>query len=96
MKRKLQEALWSDCESDAERVNFILAGRAHETGVISKAIQHEVAMAFHFRDQSNTNIAALKDKIANVVDNPRVSRREFGWIQKKDFYQAIDDWARGE
>jgi len=55
MKRKLREALWSDCESDAERVNFILSGRAHETGIISKAIQHEVAMAFHFRSELNTN-----------------------------------------
>ena len=46
---KLKDALWSDCETDEERVNFLLSGRAHETGVIAKAIVHEVALAFIFR-----------------------------------------------
>jgi len=46
---KLSEALWCDCETDAERVDFLLMGRGYETGIIAKAIQHEVAMAFHFR-----------------------------------------------
>ena len=49
MKTKLSEALWSDCETDEERVNFLLIGRGYETGIIAKAIQHEVAMAFQFR-----------------------------------------------
>ena len=50
MKTKLSDALWSDCETDEDRVNFLLIGRGYETGIIAKAIQHEVAMAFQFRD----------------------------------------------
>ena len=46
---RLFDALWSDCETDSERVDFLLLGRGYETGIIAKAIQHEVAMAFQFR-----------------------------------------------
>jgi len=46
---KLSEALWSDCETDEERFLFLQMGRGWETGVIAKAIQNEVAMAFKFR-----------------------------------------------
>ena len=47
--RKLHEALWTDCETDEERVNFLIAGRGFETGIMAKAVQNEVAMAFQFR-----------------------------------------------
>ena len=49
MKTKLSDALWSDCETDEDRFNFLISGRGYETGIIAKAIQHEVAMAFQFR-----------------------------------------------
>jgi len=47
--RKLHEALWTDLETDEERFDFLIAGRGFETGIMAKAIQHEVAMAFQFR-----------------------------------------------
>ena len=43
----LRDKLWSDCKTDRERADFILSGRAFETGVIAHCIQAEVAMAFH-------------------------------------------------
>ena len=49
--RKLSDALWTDLETDEERVDFLIAGRGFETGIIAKAIQHEVAMAFRFRSE---------------------------------------------
>ena len=49
--KKLSDALWDDCETDEERFNFLASGRAWETGIIAKSIQHEVAMAFHFRSE---------------------------------------------
>jgi len=49
--KALHEALWADCETDDERVNFLLSGRGWETGIISKAIQHDVAMAYQFRSE---------------------------------------------
>jgi len=50
-KRRLSDALWGDLETDEERVNFLIAGRGFETGIMAKAIQHEVAMAFQFRSE---------------------------------------------
>jgi len=49
--RKLSDALWGDLETDEERVDFLISGRGFETGIIAKAIQHEVAMAFQFRSE---------------------------------------------
>lgn len=49
--RKLSEALWSDCETDMERFQFLMSGRAFETGILAKAIQNEVALAFNYRAQ---------------------------------------------
>ena len=57
--RKLHEALWTDCETDAERVNFLIAGRGFETGIMAKAVQHEVAMAFQFRAET------IKERMEN-------------------------------
>jgi hypothetical protein len=39
--------LFCDLKSDAEKSNFFLSGRAYETGVIARAIQNDVAMAYH-------------------------------------------------
>ena len=41
------ENLFCDLRSDEEKANFFLSGRAYETGVIAKAIQNDVAMAYH-------------------------------------------------
>ena len=57
--RNLHEALWTDLETDEERVNFLIAGRGFETGIMAKAIQHEVAMAFQFRAE------IIKEKMKN-------------------------------
>lgn len=49
----LSKALWSDCENDEERFNFLLSVcRAWETGIIAKELQNEVAMAFKFRSET--------------------------------------------
>lgn len=49
--KRLREAFWQDCETDEERSTFMASGRAYVTGLIDKSIQHEVAMAFHFRSE---------------------------------------------
>ena len=60
--RKLSDALWGDLETDEERVNFLISGRGFETGIIAKAVQHEVAMAFQFR--AETIKERMEDKAA--------------------------------
>jgi hypothetical protein len=49
MKTDLKNALWGDLKTDEERADWLRLGRGYETGVIAKSLQHEVAMAFHFR-----------------------------------------------
>ena len=49
MKQKLSEALWSDCETDEDRFDFLVSGRAWSTGIIAQSIQNEVAMAYQYR-----------------------------------------------
>lgn len=56
MKDNIQwsEALYSDCEDDLERAFFFACGRAHETGIVAKTIEKDVARAFyakHFVDE---------------------------------------------
>jgi hypothetical protein len=41
-----ENALYSDCESDLERAYFFASGRAHETGIVSKSVQFDIARAF--------------------------------------------------
>lgn len=48
---KMSNALWDDCETDDERVDFLQCGRAVETGIIAQAITQEVALAFYFRSE---------------------------------------------
>lgn len=47
--------LWSDLRNDTERVEFLLSGRAHETGIIAPAIVDDVAEAFAYRAKNKPN-----------------------------------------
>jgi hypothetical protein len=47
----LNNAVYSDCQTDEERYNFFLLGRGYETGIVAKAIQNDIAMAFKFRSE---------------------------------------------
>lgn len=67
--RKLSDALWGDLETDEERVDFLISGRGFETGIIAKAIQHEVAMAFQFRAE------IIKERMENRPDTMGLSKR---------------------
>lgn len=47
--RDLSKKLWSDLESDEERIRFIESGRAHETGIIAPAIADDMVSALKCR-----------------------------------------------
>ena len=55
--------LFCDCKTDEEKSNFILSGRAVETGIIAPAISNEVAMAYHRCAQLKKENDALRAKI---------------------------------
>jgi len=42
----LKTALWCDLTTDAERSAWLLLGRGHETGVVAKSIQNDLARAY--------------------------------------------------
>ncbi len=72
--RKLSDALWADCETDEERVNFLIAGRGFETGIIAKAVQHEVAMAFQFRSE------IIKERMENKAAPEECEHKGRSWF----------------
>lgn len=50
--RNFGSMLFNDCQTDEERVQFLLSGRAVETGIIAPAIVETVASAFMYRIKS--------------------------------------------
>ena len=46
-----QNALWNDCETDEEKEKFLICGRGHETGIIAKSIQNEIANYINYKIQ---------------------------------------------
>ena len=55
--------LWSDLNNDQERVEFLLSGRAVETGIIAPAIVEDVAAAFAFRASHQPAVQADAEKM---------------------------------
>ncbi len=45
-QQPIEGSLFCDMKTDADKANFFLSGRGYETGVIAKAIQNDVAMAY--------------------------------------------------
>lgn len=53
------DKLWCDLKTDQERVEFLLSGRAWETGIIARAIVEDVAAAF--RDRAIADLVDLRE-----------------------------------
>ena len=45
----MKNKLWCDLKTDKERAEFLLSGRAHETGIIAQSIVEDVAKSFAYR-----------------------------------------------
>lgn len=83
----LSKALWCDCENDEERFNFLLSGRAWETGIIAKELQNEVAMAFKFRSET---LKQNKEIQINLKDYLLKARE---YCKKYDYYGECVDYC---
>jgi len=44
---RLSKMLWCDLKTNDQRSKWLLLGRGYETGVVAKAIQNDLAMAYH-------------------------------------------------
>lgn len=53
------ELLFCDLKTDEQKANFFLSGRAYESGVIARAIQNDVAMAYQRCANYAKELAAL-------------------------------------
>ena len=42
----ISHALFCDCETDEEKSEFFLSGRAYDTGIAAKAVEKDIARAF--------------------------------------------------
>lgn len=56
--RKLSEMLWCDLRTDEERYNWLLLGRGFDTGIIARAIQNDLALAYKRLSQLQSEQAA--------------------------------------
>lgn len=70
----LSNALWSDLKTDMERANWLLLGRGYETGVVAKAIQNELAMAY----SRLASLSAAQPVAQPVVDQKPASMSDNG------------------
>jgi len=48
--RNVSNLLWCDLKNNAQRVEFLRSGRAHETGIINQSIVDEIADAYELLD----------------------------------------------
>jgi hypothetical protein len=60
MTEPLSKKLWCDLKTDRERSQWLLMGRGYETGVVSRGVATDLAMAYHRLDLFSTQ-AAGKD-----------------------------------
>lgn len=44
-----ENKLWCDLKTDIERLEFIKSGRAHETGILAKAMEKDIISLLAFR-----------------------------------------------
>lgn len=63
----MKNKLWCDLKTDKERVEFLRSGRAHETGIIAKAIVEDVAQAFE-RHPNKVDPVDFKTKFRKFID----------------------------
>ncbi len=56
------DKLFCDLKTDEEKAAFFLSGRGYETGVISQAIQNDVAMAYHRCVEYKKELEALQSQ----------------------------------
>ncbi len=70
-------SLFCDMKTDENKANFFLSGRGYETGVIAKAIQNDVAMAYqrcaNYAKQAHQPQAQAQEPFGYFRPDP------FGW-----------------
>lgn len=59
---RVMDKLFCDLKTDEEKAAFFLSGRGYETGVISQAIQNDVAMVYHRCVEYKKELEALQSK----------------------------------
>lgn len=60
--------LFCDLKTDEEKYNFFLSGQGYATGVIAKAIQNDVAMAYHRADGLYKYLLVADKRIAELEE----------------------------
>ena len=83
---KNDTTLFCDLKTDEEKSVFFLTGRGYETGVIARAIQNDVAMAYHrcaeYRKEMEALLAerdALREVVEHYADPNNWEKDQFGW-----------------
>ena len=100
--------LFCDLKTDEEKYAFFLSGRGYETGVIARAIQNDVAMAYHrcaeykkqldalqSQDREKRLVAAIREAIELLgPEAPLCSGCEYEWNHALRVLREAIDHAR--
>lgn len=68
------DKLFCDLKTDEEKAMFFFSGRGHETGVISQAIQNDVAMAYY-------RCVEYKKELGALQSQDREDTERLDWIE---------------
>lgn len=63
MKCAMENALFADCDTDAERAEFFASGRAVATGVIAEACASACAEAFLAKARNHLTTKRIQDEV---------------------------------
>lgn len=77
------DKLFCDLKTDEEKAAFFLSGRGYETGVISQAIQNDVAMAYH-------RCVEYKKELEALQSQDREDAERYRWLRQQ---RTISDHA---
>ena len=86
----LKNALWCDLTTDAERSAWLLLGRGHETGVVAKSIQNDLARAYQRLSKTEPQrewVGLTDEEIRNIATQ---GRTDFSRPPYEEYYIAIE------
>lgn len=92
--RDLSKLLWCDLKNDEERIDFLLSGRAYDTGIISPNMIPVVVDLLKRANKYECAYLELKDAAINLVDrlefDPEVKKFNW-WLDERIKIKVIID-----
>lgn len=88
--------LFCDMKTDSEKAEFFRSGDAHETGIIARAIQDEIAGVYDARAAGRTIIESLGARVVKLKELNKSLVRDLDESQRRcDKYREVLEKIHG-